>query len=232
MRVAICDDEPADAECLHNYIKTHPYQHEVSLFSAASDMLDNIDGGGVFDLIFLDIQMPGLNGWDAAHMLRERRTEAFVVLTTVAHQYVFNSFRLVWNFVVKPVEKTKIHTILNDAHIAKSLKPVLLKTAKYQISVFAKDILYVEVKRNYLHIYMLSGEEHRIRTTLSDFEQALSLSSFSRPHQSFLVNLAQVSHFKTAQVILKNKKHISISRHREGSFHASYAAFIGGAGHG
>lgn len=229
MRISICDDDLKDATFLQNCIKTHPYEHSVTVFSYAAGMLQSIADGNRFDLIFLDIQMPGLSGWEAAHVLKERKVESLVVLTTIAQQYVFDSFHLVWDFLVKPVPEMRIHSVLDSAYETKALKPVLLVTDKYQTSISAKDVVCVEVKRNYLHIYTASGDEHRIRSTLIEFENDLSLPSFARPHHSYLVNLAYIKQIQSALVVLSNGSEIPVSRNRSDSFRSGYIEYLRGS---
>ena len=88
MRIAICDDETSDRRAISTFVKLHSETHEIVEFKSANMFLDELERKSLFDLVFLDIQMPDSNGWEVAKLLKQSRSKVYIAMITVILEYL------------------------------------------------------------------------------------------------------------------------------------------------
>jgi DNA-binding LytR/AlgR family response regulator len=151
-RIAIVDDQESAVvsleTCLEKYGQEHGEVFQVQVFSDGFSFLDSYQPE--YDIVFMDIDMPGMNGLKAAHRLREKdELTELIFVTNLAH-YAINGYEVrALDFVVKPVQYKKFSYKLERALRMlpqKDRAVIMLKTDRGMIAVEQNDIIYVEVR--------------------------------------------------------------------------------------
>ena len=193
------------------------------------------------DLVFLDIEMPHMNGFD---MLEQFDKLFFdVVFCTAYDQFAIKAFKYsALNYLLKPVDpedlKETIRRIeerksapskeqieLLFQNIKQTVKPtvqrIALTTGDGMIFVPTQDILYCQAESNYTSVVLAGGKKILVSKVLKEIDEALSGPDFFRMHNSYLINLNQISKFVSGDggyVIMDDGATVSISRSRRQEF--------------
>lgn len=214
MRIAICDDESVFLSDLEQkiYKVISKLDCEVIPFSSAEELLA---APVSFDLIFLDIEMGGMDGMSAARQIREKDFEIPIVFLTshtemAIEGYEVNAFR----FLKKPVEDDKLKQTLQDIQLMKaSHKGVMIKSGGEEIVVIPSEVLFLESDNNNVRIVTTSGSF----TTRIKLGEAIDIfnrinDTIRKVHRCSAVNLDHVARLKDKEAILDDGSIIGISR--------------------
>ena len=113
MKIAVCDDERTVREDIAGKIEFLFPETDVFLYESGNILLQSEEN---FDIVFLDIQMKGINGMDTAKKLRESGSDAVIIFVTALEEYVYQAFDVdAFHYLVKPFERAKFYEILNRA---------------------------------------------------------------------------------------------------------------------
>lgn len=164
MKIAVVDDLKGDADLLSGYISKFANEKsmdiDISVFYASFDFLEEYQGG--YDVIFLDIEMPGSNGLEVAREIRSKDEAAGIVFITSMAQYAIRGYEVnAIDFMVKPVGYYDFSVKLEKAiHFCRRRSAhYILVNDKEGIKRFAaKDILYIEKERDFLIFHTKEGE--------------------------------------------------------------------------
>lgn len=228
MQIAICDDEKIFRDELRKYLveykRNKRLQIDIYEFTNGNDLCTfNM----AFDIVFLDYQMPFLDGMETARMLRVNSPFCSIVFVTNYPDFVFESFEVSpYRFLKKPVDFNEIESLLN-AYVArqKSLAPIIINDYDGQKIIDSRDIIYLEGDGKYC-IIRTAKETVRSSKTLSGVLMLLPQYCFFRVHKSYAVNLYCVRQIVGHKVILQNGEKVLISRHKFAEFKSTYKQFI------
>ena len=226
LMAAICEDEPKVLEYLHRQLSFHlQAEHQIINFDCYQDgqaLIDAVRKGKNYQLLFLDIDMPEINGIEVCR--RIRRIHNFPDTTLVI--FISNKEELVFQtFEVQPfrfIRKSHFHEELPSlaAAICRELnrkKGVTLTIEEQHsnmvYSVNINDILYVEVIGKYCHI-ITPAKELKIRYQLSALSDMLAGYGFLQPHRSYLVNCRYIFSIEKNEILLDDQTAIPVSRNR------------------
>lgn len=202
LNCAIADDEPLPIELLRDYIARTP---GLKLVTATRNPVELIALVAVqpVDILFLDIQMPELDGFQVANLLQGK---CEIVLTTAYPQYALAGYDYdVVDYLLKPFSFERFLAAINKcrkriagqikkapAHISGSTYPgyFFVKTGSRLMKILYDDVLYLEAMRDYISI-QLPSEKVMTLQSLSSFEEQLP-ERFIRIHRSFIVNIDKV----------------------------------------
>jgi len=186
------------------------------------------------DLVFLDIQMPGMDGFGIARALKEKKVAAGIIFVTAFDEFAIEAIRhSAFDYLLKPLDKKELQPALErfseemKAHtvngwnekITQQLETLLLKTntahkvkfstASGFLMIDPKEILYIQADWNYSEIHF-DGEQHELVTqNLGSIEKKLPLSMFCRINRSVLINtrfLSKVSRKKRTLILIKDSR--------------------------
>jgi len=219
IKIAICDDEPYMQEDiaaqLLTYMKEKGKSYQLSCFDNGRELLQC---NQCFDLLFLDIQMDGLNGLETAKLFRRQGFEGFLVFITVLKEKVFDSFEVeAYDYLLKPLESSRFQNTMD--RILKALekrfpnKIIVQKENTYQV-VSLDQISYCEVSGRKVYLHIKNGDIVDFYCKLEELEQSVD-SRFFKCHRSYLVNLDYVQGLKEGLVILSDGGQIPVSRLRK-----------------
>lgn len=215
----IVDDEPLALDLMESYVKRTPFLSLVGRCSSALEVLSIVKEQKI-DVIFLDIQMPELNGLELSRMLSERTK---IIFTTAFEQYALEGFRVdALDYLLKPISYPEFLKAANKALQWCEMSGKPGGGGKEQESIFVKadyklvridlgKILYIEGLKDYVKIY-LEGESQPVISLMSlkSLEELLPSSGFIRVHRSFIVRLDKVKVIERNRIVF-GKEYIPIS---------------------
>jgi len=220
IRVLAIDDEPLALRQLAAYLKKVPFFELVDSCQCALDAIKVLYEQEV-DAIFIDINMPDLNGLD---FVRSLQNPPLVVFTTAYQEYALDGYKVdAIDYLLKPFgmgdilcAADKVKRQYDLLHTA-SLSPVdeddalFLKTEYKVVRILIHDIVYVEGMAEYLRIH-LANQDKPIVVLLSmkKMEERLPSQDFMRIHKSYIISLHHIAEVNKSRVILDNEKDIPI----------------------
>lgn len=203
MKVLVVDDERPALDELTFLLERDPRVGEVLATDSATEALRVLQDVDV-DVVFLDIQMPGLTGIELAQVLSRFRTPPPVVFVTAHDEHAVDAFDLrAVDYVLKPVRQERLAEAVRRV-LADSAKPA--EPADEQIAVerggvtrFVRrsEVRYVEAQGDYARLHLGGGEAYLVRIPLSTLEEEWQAHGFWRIHRSLLVSLEQVDELRT-----------------------------------
>ena len=212
MRIAVCDDQlDAGTKCCQG-IKAFLAQisdapEGVQLYQEAAGLLADYQAGRRFDVIFLDIEMPGISGLEAAKRLREQDSEVLLIFCTGFPDYMPASFKVeAFDFLTKPASALDIAEVLwrCQQKLDQRCGHIVVKTASGLVSVLPHKVVLVRSDLHYVE-FIFRGDDQPLRAKLKLAEAEALLApylQFARCHQSYIVNLDQVQELAGRKLLL------------------------------
>lgn len=241
-RVAVVDDEPEILESitglLNKYAETsgRELRFETDTYSTGDELLKNNPDS--YEILFLDINMPGTNGLRVAKKIRERNKTAIILFCTNYAQYAINGYEVnALGYILKPVEEASfvrnLERALKVLQTSQSRR-IRIKTLHGVEVAPVQDIVYLEVKIHNLYYFVLNGDntlsEYRTRGSMQEMVDSLSELGFVRCSVCYLVNLRHVVSVKNGEVCLHGGAALPISRKFLRSFSDEFAKYLGDNG--
>lgn len=228
MLVAICDDDQFFRDKLRSMIFEYKSKNRMHI-----DVYTYEDGASLlktkktFDMIFLDYEMPGIDGMDTARELRRRNCTCSIVFVTAYPHFIYDSFEVQpFRFFEKPIQEEQIEKLMNDfVARQKQLAPLIVVDEQERIAVQTKKILYLEGDGKYC-IVRTDDSTYSSSKTLAQVYALLPQYCFYRSHKSYVVNLYSVSSFSHEVITLVNGEEVSIGRSKSGEFKRVYKQFV------
>ncbi len=230
MRIGICDDSLEYIEKITSIIGEG---FLVETFSAGYALLDANDKDA-YDLVFLDIDMPEIGGFEVAEKLKIDREskgyDQFVVFVTNHAQLVYDSFRLApFRFVRKSMLEREIPEALEAAQLQLERKTRVckLKFGKEERKIQLENLLYAEVIGHKIRLHMKNRKQNEdVSISMRSLAPQLEAYDFARTHVGFLVNLSHVVREEAEWVCMDDGSQVPLSRRHKPEFHMQYIAFI------
>ena len=220
----IIDDEPLALDLVERYVLRTPV---LELKGKCTNPLEgmNILRSEKIDLIFLDIQMPDMNGVDFSKTLKP---ETKIIFTTAFKEYAFEGFKVnAVDYLLKPFDYTEFLKATNKAlerigHSNEQVSPskyIFVKSEYKIVKINLDEVFYFEGLKDYIKIW-LSSQPKPILTLMSlkTIEEQLPGNKFMRIHRSFVIALDKISMVERGQVIIYNQR-ISIAEQYKDRFH-------------
>ncbi len=231
-RIAVVDDDREFSaklrEYLEQYAKENDETFEIEVFYDGAEILK--DYTPRYELILLDIEMPAVNGMEAAQKIREMDEAVVLMFITNMAQYAIHGYSVgALDFVMKPISyypfSMKIKRALKRVQ-KKEIPTILLTTSDGVKRLKVSQIYYVEIQGHMLHYYTEEGE-FVMRGTLSSVEKMLPSSLFVKCNHWYLVNLMHVTEVRKNTTVVGNFE-LEVSRRNRAGFLKALAEHMGG----
>jgi DNA-binding LytR/AlgR family response regulator len=221
LKCIIIDDEPLARECIVNYVSEIDFLQLAGTGSNPVDLTQLLNKHPV-DLIFLDIQMPIMNGID---FLKMTPNPPMVIITTAYPSYALEGFQLdVLDYLVKPITFARFfkaatkakdyHRIVTDSLSSKSANSsenyFFIKCDYKYERIYFDEILYIQALQNYITIVTTKGKYITL-LSLKSVEQNLDTKSFIRVHKSYIVSVSKIESIENNEIIIQSFR-VPISR--------------------
>ena len=207
MKLAICDDEKRIRDIIAESVKEVSEKIEIEFYADAKGILSaSFDS----DILFLDIQMPGIDGMGAAKMLRSSGKKTVIVFVTALEDQVFNAFDVgAFNYIVKPFTKAKIIEVFKkavkqaeDQRLVETAiseqeeagRTITVKSGGANTRVILSEVQYAEIYDRRIILHMESSDDIEYYGRISDLEN-IAGKDFFRVHRAYLVNLGAVKSY-------------------------------------
>lgn len=214
MKIIICDDEDIFRKQLKSDLEAYYKSLDILIHLAASgEELLTACGKTQYDLIFLDIEMCGIDGIETAKRLQEKNTKAKIIFLTSHTELAMDGYEVqAFRFLGKPVEHKKLYAALEAfAKSATQEARIAITEEGVQHYLSCADICYVESQNVYLRIVMIETE-HRIRKKIKEMAKELPQEMFAVIHRSYLVNMKYIKSFQGNQVVLADGTILPVSK--------------------
>ena len=233
LKIAVVEDQPEVRECLEQFIRQYAQEQglqvEVCLIADGAEIAEHYTPG--YDIIFMDVEMPRLDGFGAAEAIRAVDAEVVLVFVTNMAQYAIRGYEVdALDYVLKPVSYYPFCTKLSRAIQRVQQRrggQVVLQLAGGGIQLLdTADIYYLETRSRMLYYHTAKGE-FAVRASLQSAEKQLAAYHFARCNQCYLVNLQHVRAVEN-DFVQVGESRLEISRRQKAAFMTAVASYLGG----
>ena len=231
MRIAICDENPQIIEQLSKYLNEFfrknnlKSPHIVTFISGEALLRDNTPN----DIVFLDIEMPGVDGIYVGNKLKESNPKTIILIITSFAEYLDEAMRFqVFRYLSKPIEKMRLFRNLRDALklYNSSNTKVAITTKDGVFPVSTSDIICVEAQMRKVIIHTTS-KDYFSTQNMQYWIDTLAEPCFFQSHRSFIVNLEHITDFNNSVIHLYNKQFTAyLTRRKYTEFKAIYLLYL------
>ena len=214
--IAIVDDNQTDREFLHAQAQSWAAQKgstlQAELFVSAEEFLFHYAEHKDYDILLLDIEMPGMDGVTMARRIRKENETVQIVFITGYSEYISEGYEVAaLHYLMKPVNTDKLHQVLDRAadKLKRNERCLTLELSGEVVRLPLYQIRWAEVRQNYLTIH--AKADYTVKMTLSELESRLD-DRFFRAGRSFIINLTEVRSVTRQEVRLSDGTAIPLPR--------------------
>ena len=231
MRIGVCDDEPLFLDTLRE--KLEGYYRSLDLriddFSSGEALVRAVEKDPFsWSLVFLDIEMPGMSGLEAARAVRDVNDAIPVILLTSHTEYAMKGYEVeAFRFLSKPVEEESLFRALRAVEERESRnRKIRIKADGRELFIPLREILYFHSENVYLALRMTGGRHYLIRKKLKEQAEELPPLAFFKIHRSYLVGMGHVSSFDGREVTLSEGTRLPVSRGKRAAFAQALSRYM------
>ncbi len=233
IKVAVCDDELAEAEKIDSYVRAYD-DCDIKVYTSSRALARDIEDGAAFDLYLLDIVMPKPDGIELAQFIRRFDETAVIIYLTSRDDRSLDAFRVhASQYLVKPVCFEALQNALDIALVSihdRNTKMFILKTKDSTEAIPFHRIVYCELENRTLCFMTADAKKHRGTTLRVPFEEAaaslLSDNRFVRTHTSFIVNMDYVQSIQANTLSMRIGGSIPIAQRALGDVKERYLGYF------
>lgn len=228
IKIGICDDEKIILEILQKMIlvclEELGFKAEIILFHKGKELLET---DVKLDILFLDIEMPQIDGIETGKRLRRKGEECKIIMATSKKErfkeaFYINAFR----FITKPFEKEEVEESLKEAIIALGgIEEIEVYKDRVKCTVLQRDILYIEAIDSSVEFVLKEGV-FRKESSLNELEKELNEKVFFRINRQCIVNMAQIEKYEKGILFINNKECKKVSQRRKKEFYIAYREYL------
>ncbi|MDY3920090.1 MAG: LytTR family DNA-binding domain-containing protein [Candidatus Limivivens sp.] len=227
LRIALCDDEKEVLREISQVLKSSGILQEVDLYTSGESL---VTSGKTYDVIFLDVDMKGIDGIQTARLIRKRDKLVKIVYLTAYEDYRDYAFSVhAFGYLVKPVRKAAILRIVKDAlEYTKTEEPPCLlrfETEEGTLEMDVKDIYYFEYLNRKIWMKTKAGFVW-MKGSITRMGERMESYDFRMPHKSFVVNLAQIRSLKGYDILLMDGSLVPLSQKKSAAFREALSAYL------
>lgn len=237
-RVAICDDQPQDAQRLRDMLQRFsPMSPGISLHADIyhdSQALLQTAAQRPYDLYFIDILMPGLNGLETARCLRQYQMRPVIIFLSSSPDFSLEAYRVrALNYLIKPITQEELNNALYEVvslFLAAPPRYQVILTADGLVSIHTYHLSYVECFRHTILYHLGDGNTLTSRNMRVSFAKLtrtlLEKDGFLQPHRSYVVNPVHIAKMTAQEFFLLDESRIPISKLRLSEVKEQYLNYL------
>ena len=225
MDIAVVDDEKAIREHICGLVEEQKPESRIEAYATGEEL---IASGIRFDIVFLDIQMEGMNGIEAARSLREKNAnlgveDTVLVFITGIKEYVFDALDLyAFQYLLKPIDEDKFAEVLERAvrEAARKKERRVLFIKSRNLTLDQSEILYIESRAKKVEIHTVR-QTIEIYAAMDELEGQLG-DGFYRCHRAYIVNMDCITEYDSESITLTNGDRVYLTKKKYGEFVKAY----------
>ncbi len=231
MRIVLCDDDKAFVQQLCKVLQEY-FQEirtkcpEIAYFYSGETLLADT---GAKDIVFLDIEMNGIDGICVGSVLKKENPESIIFIITSYAEYLDEAMRFhVFRYLSKPLDKQRLFRNLKDAisiYMASTVK-IAIETKEGIHAVLASKVILVEAQGRKVMIHTV-GQDYQSVQNIRYWAETLCEKCFYQTHRSFIVNMEYVDDFdRTVISLCQNRLQAYLTRRKYNDFKAAYLLYL------
>lgn len=235
MRVAICDDDIKYIQELADLLKCYGEDNlcnvEYKAYTNPLELVAQIEKGLHYDVILLDVLMPGINGIQCAKDIRSFDNLVKIIFLTSSSEFAVESYSVrAYQYLLKPIRKENLFSVLkmleNESESAE--RNVFVVKSKMGITkIVLSKLQYCEVVNRKIILHLTNNEECECNLRMNELEEKLEIfGMFIRPHRSFLVNMDYIQTLTTHSIVMENGLKIPVPREKYAQIKQIYMDYI------
>lgn len=233
LKIAICDDDVQELTRLTNLLRKYQEERNISLkyvsFTNAIELLESIRKVS-YDILLMDIVMPGFNGMEAAHEIRKFDNKAKIIFLTSSPEFAVESYAVnAYYYLLKSCAAEKLFPVLDSFFLdsQKEKAALHIKTASGMLSILFNRLEFVEVINKKLYFHLTDGSVKEIYGSLAEFEpQLLNREEFIKVHRSCIANMSCIQELNPRELITYSKHRAPLSRLLYGKVREAYMQYL------
>ena len=219
LKIAVCDDsrellEKVEKD-LHEYESVRNTPVTVHTYTNAVDLLDGLKKTD-YDILILDIIMPGFTGMQAAHEIRKFNEEIKIIFLTSSKEFAIESYSVgAYYYLLKPVLKEKLFSVLDKvvSEITSKQESCVIYTHMGIVNIPFAKIECLEVYNKHLVFHLSDGSTKETRGALTDYENVfLERKEFLKIHRSYILNMDYIHSIEAGEIATYSGKRFPVSR--------------------
>lgn len=230
IRIAFCDDNQAELQHIRALLKElHPFDdnYEVTVFGSGEELLRS--DKRPFDLLFLDVQMPELDGYETARRIRETDQNTTLIFLTGVAAPTVEVFRVSpFRYLMKQMDDATIRKELTASfeEVTRKTRIVTLKSGNDFVRINVSSLLYLTISGRWVELVTDHGRQE-VKAKIGEMYDLLAPHGFSFSHKSYLVNFNRVLSITGSTVIMENGDILPISQPKAKTFKQEFIRFAG-----
>lgn len=228
MKILICDDEYTNLEILKKHIMEYTAAHCIKAdIYATTSPKEIFESSTSYDLAFLDIQMPDIDGISVAKELKNRNHKVVIFFVTAFDEYQDEAMDLhAFRFFDKPLNIERLYSGLNRAieYLNESYIDVYIENKNRHIKVSVDDIKYIK-RENRKNTVVTNNEIYTVRCKFDELISALPNTFFYLVHKSFYVNLHYITEYSYKEIYIDDTR-ISVATRKQADFHKYWFNYV------
>ena len=210
----ICDDDEVVHETVENYLKEYAQSKSIQIsvisYYSSDELLEKKD---YLNMLFLDIEMPGKDGIELGHILKEKGVDYKIVMLSGMVDRYKEAFKInAFRFVSKPISKKELFLAIDDVmELMEGTETLIAYKDGNSYSIKQKDIVYIEAVSSGI-IACVGNTEFTIYKPLSELMDELNGKLFFRSHRSYIVNIHKIQEILKNQILMINGQKALLSR--------------------
>lgn len=221
LRIALCDDTAEELNRIMKFIKEYKAKSDIEIvydcFSGGAELLSKIKTGVFYDLIFLDVVMPVINGIDTAKEIYSKNKATKIIFLTVSPEFALDSYSVsALDYIIKPINCESFDRAMQkfrNVYIEKESEKIIIQEKSKIMQIALNTLCYVEVYDHDLIYHLSNGDTVTCRQSLAEIENILNKNKgFVKTHRSYIVNMQYVQEIEANCVTMTNGDKIPVSR--------------------
>lgn len=240
LRIAICDDIPEQLDIMEkavlSYFSSDSQEIRISKYHNAMEFLDDFEAEGDFDIVLLDICMPGMLGTDVAAAMRSQKSQAEIIFLSTSDEFAIEAFSVhAAHYIVKPFTQKQFDQAMDrvmESIRQRHSRKIIFRLVGGGIQVIQveeiNDILFVESNGHNQKIYVNDGSILETRLALAQLAstlESISPGQFISPGKGYIVNLSAIHVIKSDYIEIQNHK-IPVANRKYRQLQEKYFKFV------